>query len=75
MRKYLDKFLTHLEVEKNYSPHTLLNYKIDLKEFSPSFSSDVIPGTILASVSVSISMNQTFAGVAFITCLPESCMR
>jgi tyrosine recombinase XerC len=34
MRKYIDQFLSHLEVEKNYSPHTLLNYKIDLEEFS-----------------------------------------
>ncbi len=34
MRKYIDKFLSYLEVEKNYSSHTLLNYKIDLEEFS-----------------------------------------
>jgi integrase/recombinase XerC len=30
---YTDKFLNYLSVEKNYSPHTLTNYKIDLKEF------------------------------------------
>lgn len=34
MKKYLEKFLSYLEVEKNYSSHTLLNYKIDLKEFA-----------------------------------------
>ena len=34
MIKYLDKFFTYLEVEKNYSPHTLLNYRIDLVEFA-----------------------------------------
>ncbi len=33
MNRYLDKFLSYLEVEKNYSSHTLLNYKIDLEEF------------------------------------------
>ena len=33
MNRYLEKFLSYLEIEKNYSPHTLLNYKIDLKEF------------------------------------------
>ncbi len=33
MKKYLEKFLSYLEVEKNYSQHTLLNYKIDLEEF------------------------------------------
>jgi len=33
MNRFVDKFLRYLEVEKNYSPHTLLNYKIDLDEF------------------------------------------
>jgi len=33
MNRYLEKFLSYLEIEKNYSPHTLLNYKIDLEEF------------------------------------------
>lgn len=30
---YIDKFLNYLTIEKNYSPHTLTNYHIDLKEF------------------------------------------
>ena len=34
MKKYLDKFFTYLEVEKNYSSHTTLNYRIDLEEFA-----------------------------------------
>lgn len=29
----IPKFLTYLEVEKNYSDHTLVNYRIDLDEF------------------------------------------
>ncbi len=33
MNRYIEKFLTYLEIEKNYSKHTLLNYKIDLAEF------------------------------------------
>ena len=33
MIKYLDKFFTYLEVEKNCSSHTSLNYRIDLEEF------------------------------------------
>ncbi len=33
MNRYVEKFLTYLEIEKNYSPHTLLNYQMDLKEF------------------------------------------
>ena len=33
MNRYLEKFLSYLEVEKNYSPYTILNYKIDLEEF------------------------------------------
>jgi len=34
MIKYLDKFFTYLEIEKNYSSHTILNYRIDLEEFA-----------------------------------------
>ena len=33
MNQYIEKFLYYLETERNYSPHTLLNYKIDLEEF------------------------------------------
>ncbi len=29
----IPKFLTYLDIEKNYSPHTVLNYRIDLEEF------------------------------------------
>ena len=31
---YTDKFLNYLEIERNYSPHTLINYRIDLKVFT-----------------------------------------
>jgi len=33
MNRYLDKFFSYLEIERNYSRHTLINYKIDLTEF------------------------------------------
>ena len=33
MSQHLDKFLKNLEIEKNYSEHTLLNYRLDLEEF------------------------------------------
>jgi len=33
MEKYIEKFIRYLEIEKNYSPHTILNYKIDLEDF------------------------------------------
>ena len=33
MNRYIDKFLSYLEIEKNYSPHTLLNYRLDIEEF------------------------------------------
>lgn len=29
----IPKFLSYLEIEKNYSDHTIVNYKIDLEEF------------------------------------------
>ncbi|MDP2831672.1 MAG: site-specific integrase, partial [Candidatus Omnitrophota bacterium] len=30
MEKYIEKFVRYLEIEKNYSPHTVINYKLDL---------------------------------------------
>jgi len=33
MNRYVDKFVTYLEIEKNYSKHTLTNYTVDLVEF------------------------------------------
>ncbi|MFB0527208.1 MAG: site-specific tyrosine recombinase/integron integrase, partial [bacterium] len=33
MEIYLDRFITHLRVERNFSPHTLVGYEGDLKSF------------------------------------------
>ncbi|MDD4953469.1 MAG: tyrosine recombinase XerC [Candidatus Omnitrophica bacterium] len=33
MEKYIEKFIRYLEIEKNYSRHTILNYRLDLKSF------------------------------------------
>lgn len=33
MNRYLEKFVSYLDIEKNYSRHTLTNYSLDLKEF------------------------------------------
>ena len=33
MEKYIEKFIRYLEIEKNYSKHTILNYTLDLKDF------------------------------------------
>lgn len=34
--RFVHKFINYLQIEKNYSDHTVTNYKIDLKEFSES---------------------------------------
>jgi tyrosine recombinase XerC len=34
MEKYIDKFMRYLEIERNYSQHTILNYKLDLDDFA-----------------------------------------
>jgi tyrosine recombinase XerC len=34
MDKYIEKFMRYMEIEKNYSQHTLTNYRLDLKDFS-----------------------------------------
>lgn len=33
MEKYIEKFMRYLEIEKNYSSHTILNYRLDLEGF------------------------------------------
>lgn len=34
MERYIEKFIRYLEIEKNYSGHTILNYRLDLKGFA-----------------------------------------
>lgn len=33
MEKYIEKFIRYLEIERNYSAHTILNYRLDLRDF------------------------------------------
>jgi tyrosine recombinase XerC len=33
MERYIEKFIRYLEIEKNYSPHTITNYRLDLEDF------------------------------------------
>ncbi len=33
MERYIEKFVRYLQIEKNYSEHTVLNYKLDLGDF------------------------------------------
>lgn len=40
MDRYIDKFISYLEIEKNYSRHTLLNYRLDLIELG-SFIAEI----------------------------------
>lgn len=40
MQRYIEKFIRYLDIEKNYSGHTLLNYKLDLSDFA-EFLGDV----------------------------------
>jgi integrase/recombinase XerC len=34
MERYIEKFSRYLEIEKNYSGHTILNYRLDLVDFA-----------------------------------------
>lgn len=33
MERHIEKFMRYLEIEKNYSPHTIINYRHDLEDF------------------------------------------
>lgn len=45
MEKYIEKFIRYMEIEKNYSGHTILNYKLDLQDFNK-----FLAGTALENV-------------------------
>jgi tyrosine recombinase XerC len=55
MRAHITKFLHHLEVEKNYSEHTLLNYRLDLEQFTKFFGDGDV-------VSIDYSVLRRFLG-------------
>lgn len=45
IERYIEKFIRYLEVEKNYSPHTILNYRHDLQEFKKFLGETKIENT------------------------------
>jgi tyrosine recombinase XerC len=45
MDRYIEKFMHYLEIEKNSSPHTLINYRLDLEEFLTFLSGKSIEST------------------------------
>lgn len=45
MQRYLEKFKTYLTIEKNSSPHTIMNYLSDLEDFS-SRAAGADPGSV-----------------------------
>jgi tyrosine recombinase XerC len=46
MEKFIEKFVRYMEIEKNYSTHTIINYKLDLQGFNK-----FIAGTDLEKIS------------------------
>jgi integrase/recombinase XerC len=52
----IDEFLHYLQYEKNYSPHTVLSYRIDLYQFCEFISTQ--PDTIVPASVTSIQIQQ-----------------
>lgn len=44
MDRYIEKFMRYLEIEKNYSPHTILNYRLDLEDFKKFLGGSPVEG-------------------------------
>ncbi len=42
LERYIQKFITYLEIEKNASHYTITNYKIDLKDFNNSLKEKLL---------------------------------
>ena len=38
MGKHIEKFVRYMEIEKNFSSHTITNYKVDLEGFNKFIS-------------------------------------
>ncbi|PIQ89073.1 MAG: tyrosine recombinase XerD [Candidatus Omnitrophica bacterium CG11_big_fil_rev_8_21_14_0_20_42_13] len=51
MQRYIDKFLRYLEIEKNASNHTILNYRLDLEEFGNFLNPRVLAADDAASAA------------------------
>ncbi|RJO63575.1 MAG: tyrosine recombinase XerC [Candidatus Omnitrophota bacterium] len=45
MERYVEKFIRYLEIERNYSHYTILNYKLDLKDFKGFLGAASVEGT------------------------------
>lgn len=45
MDRYIEKFIRYLEIEKNYSGHTILNYKLDLGDFKKFLGESQVENT------------------------------
>lgn len=61
MNPHLQKFLSYLEIEKDYSPHTLLNYKLDVEEFqrlSQEISIDKVDYPLLRRYLMELKIKQ-----------------
>lgn len=44
MDRFIEKFLRYLEIEKNFSGHTILNYKLDLFDFKKFLKDSPVEG-------------------------------
>lgn len=51
LQRYIDKFLRYLEIEKNASNHTILNYRLDLEEFGNFLNPRVLAADDAASAA------------------------
>ena len=68
MDRNLDKFIRYLEIERNYSAHTVLNYRLDLEDFLSFVGSAPIESVdyltvrkYLAALKEKNSQNRTIA--------------
>lgn len=54
MQRHIDKFIRYLEIEKNASVHTILNYRLDLEKFNKFLGGQQTGGNSSSAVAVSI---------------------
>ncbi|MEW6075514.1 MAG: site-specific integrase, partial [Candidatus Omnitrophota bacterium] len=45
MERYIEKFIRYLQIERNYSGYTILNYKLDLSDFQKFLGASAVENT------------------------------
>src|SRR5512136_2513337 len=65
LEKAIREFARHLELEKNFSPHTLKNYLVDLRQFQAYLEENGMGVGQAGEISIEPAVIRTFLGTLY----------